>query len=94
MGKKEEVRLRKIPLGVFLDTLLELYNEGLDYIDIVGVPDSKQDTIGIMFSRDYMSDGMKERYEDFENKVIEELDNEERSKDIDLTNDDDLNQII
>ena len=43
---KNQVRLRKIPLGTFIDALLELYNEGLDFIDIVGTNDAIQDKIG------------------------------------------------
>lgn len=88
MAKKKEVRLNKIPLGTFLDTLLELYNEGLDYIDIVGVPDEVQDIISIVFTKDYMSNEMKDRYSKFEE------DKDGISKDIDLSNDDDLNQLI
>jgi hypothetical protein len=88
MAKKQELRLRKIPLEQFLDALLELYNEGLDYIDLVGTPDSDQDTIGILFSRDYMCKEMREMYD-------EEINNEEETiKKIDLSNNDDLNQLI
>lgn len=87
MGKKDQIRLHKIPLGIFLDALLELYREGLDYIDIVGTPNENQDTIGIMFSKDYMSPHMR--------KMNEEIDEEDSiSKEIDLSDDDDLNQII
>lgn len=87
MAKKQELRLRKIPLEAFLDALLELYNEGLDYIDIVGTPNSVQDTIGILFTRDYMCDEMRERFD-------EDSNNEEVSKKIDLSDNDDLNQLI
>jgi hypothetical protein len=87
MAKKQELRLRKIPLESFLDALLELYNEGLDYIDLVGTPDSVQDTIGILFSRDYMCKEMREMYD-------EEANDEEVTKKIDLSNDEDLNQLI
>lgn len=86
MAKKKEVRLNKIPLGTFLDTLLELYHEGLDYIDIVGIPDEVQDTISILFTKEYMSKEMRERLSKFEDDAIED-DNE-------ISNDDDLNQLI
>jgi len=92
MSKKKEIRLNKIPLGTFLDTLLELYNEGLDYIDIVGIPDEVQDTISILFTKEYMSKEMRERFSKFEDDVIEGDD--EISKNIDISNDDDLNQLI
>lgn len=88
MAKKQELRLRKIPLEQFLDALLELYNKGLDYIDLVGTPDSVQDTIGIMFTKDYMNKEMREFYDEVNNE------DEELSKKIDLSNDDDINQLI
>jgi len=48
MAKKKEVRLKKIPLEIFLKTLEELYLFGLDYIDIIGTPGEEQDVIGIV----------------------------------------------
>jgi hypothetical protein len=95
MAKKKEVRLNKIPLGTFLDALLELYNEGLDYIDIVGVPDENQDTVGIVFTKEYMSEGMRDKYDEFERKTLTDLEEEEfKKRKIDLSKDDDLNQLI
>jgi len=94
MAKKQELRLRKIPLEAFLDALLELYNEGLDYIDLVGTPDSVQDTIGILFTKEYMSKEMREKFEDVGEEMIDDIEKEEKSKKIDLSNDDDLNQLI
>ena len=90
---KNQVRLRKIPLGTFIDALLELYNEGLDFIDIVGTNDAIQDTIGIMFTEEYMSEEMRKTYGDATDEMLDEIE-KKFSKDIDLSNDDDLNQII
>ena len=93
MAKKDnEVRLRKIPLGNFLDALLELYNEGLDYIDLIGTTDDVQDTIGIMFTEEYMSEEMRKRM--FTDDELSERLDKKIKKDIDLSSDDDLNQII
>lgn len=95
MEEKKQIRLHKIPLGPFLDALLELYNEGLDYIDLVGTPDDQQDTIGIMFTQEYMSKEMRDKYKEIADEVIDELEkNDVISKKIDLSNDDDLNQLI
>ena len=91
MAKKKEVRLKKIPLEIFLDALEELYNMGLEYIDIVGINGEEQDTIGLAYSKDYMSQDL---HEDIQKAMdeIEKYDNEIK-KDIKLS-DDDLNQII
>jgi hypothetical protein len=98
MAKKKEVRLNKIPLGIFLDALLELYNEGLDYVDIVGTPDENQDTVGIVFSKEYMSNAMRDKYDDFEKRAIDDMERDDKiertQRKIDLSKDDDLNQII
>lgn len=106
MAKKEkkEVRFRKIPLSIFLDALTELYNEGLDYIDIVGVPDEIQDVVGITFTTDYMSDSMREAYTHMEDELKKEFrrgnvikNEEEENEENNENNDDDdidLNQLI
>lgn len=79
----KEVRLRKIPLNVFIQALMDVYNTGVDYIDIIGKPDEEQDTIGIAFCEEYMSKEADE--ETFEN-LKEEI------KNINLS-DEDLNQL-
>jgi len=98
MENKNQIRLHKIPLGPFLDALLELYNEGLDYVDLVATPDEQQDTIGIMFTQDYMSKEMRDQYGDIVDEIADEIINdierEEKSKKIDLSDNNDLNQLI
>jgi len=98
MENKNQIRLHKIPLGPFLDALLELYNEGLDYIDLVATPDEQQDTIGIMFTQEYMSKEMRDQYGDIVDEIADEIINniekEEKSKKIDLSDNNDLNQLI
>lgn len=94
--ENKEVRLRKIPLQAFLDVLVDLYNSGLDYIDIVGKPDEIQDTIGVLFSNEYMS---KDARDDFYEKDIQETPptepNEENKPKINIKlSDEDLNQLL
>ena len=90
---KNQVRLKKIPIAVFLKALMDIYESGVDYVDIIGVPGEEQDTIGIAFSDDYMS---KETSEDDDinnenDSNIEQL--EEEIKNIKLS-DEDLNQLL
>ena len=54
-NKKKEVILRKIALQKFIETLVNVYNSGADYVDIIGTPDESQDTIGIVVHEDYLS---------------------------------------
>lgn len=77
--KKPEIRLKKIPLRVFLEALTDIYNRGVDYVDIIGVPGEEQDSIGIAVTKDYYSPD------------IEFEDDDEGLRDI---TDEDLNQLI
>jgi hypothetical protein len=83
--ENREVKIEKIPLNTLIDTLVDLYNKGIDYVDIVGVPGVEFDRMGIAFTRDYMTEQGKENFEgldiDLEIKISK------------LT-DDDLNELI
>ena len=54
-NNKKEIVIRKIALQAFIETLVNVYNSGADYVDIIGSPDEKQDTIGIVVHEDYLS---------------------------------------
>jgi len=88
MENNEEVRLRKIPLSVFIDTLLDLFNSGVDYVDIIGKNNEEQDVIGISFSDDYMSKHHKENFDELADEPEEPT-----IKNIKLS-DEDLNQLL
>ena len=85
MENKDQVRLKKIPLGIFIQSLMDIYNSGVDYVDILGVPGEEQDTIGVAFCDEYLN-------KDSEDDVTFE-DLKEEIKNINLS-DDDLNQLI
>ena len=82
MENNHDVILRKIPLGILLDHLTEIYNSGVDYIDILGVNGEEQDRIGIAFNTSYMSP-----------EEDTNLDQDESQINIKLS-DEDLNQLI
>lgn len=79
---KEELRLKKIPLAIFLEALTDIYNRGVDYVDIIGIPGEEQDSIGI---------AIKEEYFSHLNEDEDEEDTLPPSKDL---SDEDLNQLI
>ena len=91
MAKKKEVRLKKIPLAHFLETLTELLEFGVEYIDIIGTPGEEQDTIGIVYSNDYISKEMQSKFEQAIDEFLKE-EEEEIKRNINLS-DDDLNQL-
>jgi hypothetical protein len=65
---------------------VDLYNKGIDYVDIAGVPGIDQDRMAIVFTRDYMTEEGKKNFgED------DELDLEIGPSKL---TDDDINQLI
>ena len=83
--ENREVKIEKIPLDKLIDTLVSLYNQGVDYIDIAGVPGVEFDRMAIAFNKDYMTEqGVKN---------FEGLDLDLEIKQEKLT-DDDLNELI
>jgi hypothetical protein len=83
-----EVRLNKIPLKLFIDTLMDVYNSGADFIDLVGKPDIEQDSIGVIVRLEYMNSEETEET----NEVNEE---EFIAKKLDIKlSDEDLNQLL
>ena len=54
MGK--EVNLQKIPLEAFIEALVQLYENGANFVDIIGIPDVDQDIIGLAVKNEYLVD--------------------------------------
>jgi hypothetical protein len=87
--KKNPV-LKKVDINELMDTMMELWTRGVDFVDIVIKPD--ENSIALMFTEEYLSEEAKDKLLEME----EEEDNfhdeyvEVKSK---LT-DEDLNQLI
>jgi hypothetical protein len=77
--ENKEIALRKIPLKVLIEILQDVWDQGADYVDIIGVPDAIQDNICIAVKEEYMTDSHDEENPSPENKEI---------------TDEDLNQLI
>lgn len=60
--ENREVKIQKIPLDRLIETLVELYNKGIDYIDISGVAGDDQDRMAIVFTKDYMTEEGKKNF--------------------------------
>lgn len=78
----ENMKIRKIDLETLIDILTDIYNKGVDYVDIIGIPGDEQDSLAVSFSKEYMS---KEHVENFDN-----IDSDNDSS----LSDEDLNQLI
>lgn len=89
--KKDNIKIRKVPVEAFLNLLSDLFEQGVDYIDIIGMLNEKQDTIGIAFSKEYMSEDMQDNFDDITPITVNKTSDTIK---INLSNDEDLNQII
>lgn len=71
-------------LQTLLDILSDLFDKGVDYVDIIGTLDDEQDSLGISFSKEYMAEEYMENFDniDIPNQMKTNL------------SDDDLNQLI
>ena len=109
-NKENNVVLRKLHLSSLIKVLVDLYESGVDYVDLCGKNDVEQDVVDIRFTREYTvfkdkseDEAMESIKENFE-KIIE--DDEEDDYEEDLIppppppttkyklSDDDLNQLL
>jgi hypothetical protein len=84
--ENKEVKIQKIPLDALIETLVSLYNQGIDYIDIAGKPGTDFDSMAIVFTKDYMTEEGKKNFIEYD-----ELDLEIGPSKL---TDDDINQLI
>lgn len=74
MENNKEIRLNKIPLKPFLEALTDIYNRGVDYVDIIGAHGDEQDSIGIAIKEEYFSEPEEEEdEEDLSDEDINQL---------------------
>jgi hypothetical protein len=84
---KEQLTIKKIPLDGFIDLLMDIYNKGVDYIDITGVTDEHNDKMAISFTAEYMMEGAEENFSDIPPLDVKDLLNKTLSEE-------DLDQLI
>ena len=56
---EKKVKFRKIPLKLFIDTLMMVYESGAEFVDIVGVQNIEQDIVTIKVKDEYMINNME-----------------------------------
>ena len=67
--KKNRVEIKKIPLDGFIDMLLELYHNGIDYVNMVVEKGDHQDSIWIVDEEDSEDKEKEESKIDFETLI-------------------------
>lgn len=84
---EEKFRIRKINIASLIYTLQDLYDKGVNFIDISAEMENGQDTIGMYFCRSYMN-------EEFENNFDAFKDDQAPAKIGIKLSDEDLNQLL
>ena len=82
--------VKKIPIDELIDILSDLYEKGIDYIDLVGSADDNR--ISIIFSKDYLCEEAREDIDEIAEDLTIEI-----SEDLFITgklSDEDLNELI
>lgn len=61
---ENEFRIRKIQLESFIEILNQLYDKGIDFIDLSGYNKNGEDTIGIFFTSDYINEEYRDNFDE------------------------------
>lgn len=85
--ENRETVIEKIPINKFIDVLVELYNKGVDYIDIIAEKGERQDRMAISFIPEYMTEAGAKYFQ-------EDTSIEMESETLNKLSDEDLNQLI
>lgn len=91
MKTPKELRIKKVHLDSFIQLLVDLYDKGIDYVDIIGVMDDTQDMVGLSFCREYMSEGKRDDFDNVPINITKKVNDEIQIR---FSDDDDLNQLI
>lgn len=84
--------LKKVDINELMDTMMELWTRGVDYVDIVIKPE--ENSIALMFTEDYLSEEAKEKLLEMENDDEDSLSPDEYIEVKSKLTDDDLNQLM
>lgn len=90
MAKK--ILIKKISLNEIIDVFVDLYNKGVDYVDLVNT-DEEEGKLSVIFTKEYMCKEMQddEQFSILQEDLSSDIDfNEEESK----FSEDDINDLI
>ncbi len=67
------MKIKKVNIAILLDLLEELYDRGVDYVDVHGKALTEdQDVLGVSFSKDYMNPDCIENFDTFDGEDEDE----------------------
>jgi len=93
--ESEDMIIKKVSVLVLMDLLQELYDRGVDYVDVHGKSLTEdQDILGVSFSKNYMDPECIENFDTFEEEGEEPTETKE-NKEIKISlNDEDIDKLI
>lgn len=89
-NNNEEFIIRKVHIQSLVDTLLNLWHQGVEYVDLRGEFSEIEDSVYLGFDKDYMDPEYIDNYEDIIVEVENNSDGEIKSRKL---SDEDLNQL-
>jgi len=91
MAKK--VLIKKISLNEIIDVFVDLYNKGVDYVDLVFY-DDEEGKLSVIFTKEYMCKEMQDA-DDFQrlHNSISNIDDDQEEEDSKFS-EDDINDLI
>ena len=90
-----DITIKKVHIESLMSILSDLFEKGVDFVDIYGSKGDVADVVGLSFSKEYMSKEFQSNFDDmsFSSSKEEESPDVSNFK-IDINNDDDLNQLL
>lgn len=67
---ENKLRIRKVHLVSLMNILQNIYDRGVDFVDVYGTIENGQDTIGISFSKDYMDEDFTDNFDNFNEEQL------------------------
>lgn len=88
MDEPKGIRIKKIDISYLIDTLKDLYQRGVNFVDLYGTVGEGQDSVGLLFSKEYMDKDYIDSFDAMEGDPFP------TTISISKLSDEDLNQLI
>jgi hypothetical protein len=72
-NNKTQVTFMRVPVSLLLSVLENAWNDGADFVDIIGTPDEVQEEISIAVRPEYFSEEGDEEEDDNEQTDLNQL---------------------
>jgi len=67
---ENKLRIRKVHLASLMHILSNIWDRGVDFVDIYGTVEDGQDTIGVSFSKEYMDEKFTSNFDNFNEEQL------------------------